>query len=459
MAFFTTEDIVEATKGRLIRRGRADGCRGVSTDTRTIQQGELFVPLTGEHFDGHRFIPQAVQKGASAVVASETLPEGTPLEGLSVIEVEDTLQALEDLARFHRQRFSIPVVAVTGSNGKTTTKDMISAVLGTKYRVCHTEKNFNTEIGLSWTILNLKQDDEVCVTEMGMRGLGQIAELCRIACPTIGVVTNVGTAHIGILGSQKNIQKAKEELVQSLPPSGVAVLNGDDPLVREMADRFGGQVCFYGLEENWPVSATGIHAEGGTVDFQCRCFGDSFAVHLPVPGIHNVYDALAAIAVGHQLGVPQAMMQEALARFAPQGDSQKIETIGGALVLNDCYNANPLSMDMAFRAFSQLPGYRHILVLGDMLELGTYAEEMHREMGRKAAAFHFDEMVTVGTMARWLADEARKAGMNRVVSFDDCQAVGAYLRSIVHDGDAVLIKGSHAMHMETIPDFWKGASN
>lgn len=456
MASFTIEEILQATGGTLLRQGTAKICSGVSTDTRTLAPGELFLPLSGERFNGHRFLRKAAEQGAAAVLLSEReWLEDLP-EPLTAIAVDDTLAALEGLARFHRLRFAIPVVAVTGSNGKTTTKDMIASVLKTVYHVCHTKKNFNNEIGLSQTLLSLTDEDEVCVVEMGMRGLGQIAELCRTACPTIGVVTNVGTSHIGLLGSQDNIACAKAELIEALPADGTAILNEDDPRVRAMGGRFAGRVVSYGAAEGKDVSAEDIREEPDAMDFLCRAFGGTFPVRLPLIGIHNVYDALAAAAAGRVLDVPPEQIRTALESFRPQGDSQKMESIGGASVLNDAYNANPLSMDMAFRALRQLPGRRHLLVLGDMLELGAYAEALHRETGEKAASYGFDEMITVGPLARQMAEAAKAAGLPKIVCFEDCRSAAEYLKQEVRPGDAVLIKGSHAMHLETIPGLWRG---
>lgn len=456
MASFTIGEVLKAVGGVLVRRGNAGLCRGVSTDTRTLEEGNLFIPLSGEHFDGHRFLSSAAEKGAAAVVVSNREAADNLPPAVTVIAAGDTLRALEDLARFHRQRFSVPVVAVTGSNGKTTTKDMISAVLKTTYRVCHTKKNFNNEIGLSQTLLSLTEDDEVCVVEMGMRGLGQIAELCRIACPTLGVVTNVGTSHIGILGSRENIARAKGELIDALPVGGTAILNEDDDFVRAMGDRYAGRVVSYGVAHGKDARAEHVEQLPEAMDFQCSLFGETFPVHLPMIGIHNVYDALAAAAAGRVLGVSAERIRQALECFRPQGDSQKIETVGGVRVLNDSYNANPLSMEMAFRAFAQMEGRRHILVLGDMLELGRYEEEFHRDMGRRAAEMGFDAMITVGPLAKLMADAARQAGMADTVSFSDCRSAAAYIRTYAEAGDAVLIKGSHAMHLETIPGLWRG---
>lgn len=455
MAAFTINEILEATGGDLIRPGAARSCSGVSTDTRSLREGDLFIPLAGENFDGHRFLAAAAAGGASAVLtsrrdAAEIVPEGT-----AVIFVGNTLTALEELARFHRLRFDIPVVAVTGSNGKTTTKDMVSAILKKKYRVCHTKKNFNNEIGLSHTLLSLTEEDQVCVTEMGMRGFGQIAELCRTALPSLGIVTNVGTSHIGILGSRENIAKAKSELIKALPKDGTAVLNEDDDFVRAMGDSFSGRVISYGVLRQKDVYAEQIKFRPEGTDFRCVIGEEAEDVHLKLFGIHNVYDALAAAAAGRFLGVPFSLIKETLEEFTPQGDSQKLRRIRGALVLDDSYNANPLSLEMAFRALLQLPGKRHILVVGDMLELGQYAEELHRSMGKKAAELGFDLMISVGGLGRLMAEEAAAGGME-TVCLSSAEEAADYLKGHCGEGDAVLIKASHAMHLDKIADLWRG---
>lgn len=458
MAAFTLKEVLDAVRGELLQRGEHASCSGVSTDTRTIQEGNLFIPLIGENFNGHHFLNQAAAKGASMVILSEKEWVGSLPSSVTVVLVNDTKQALERIAAFHRMRFSIPVVAVTGSNGKTTTKDMITAVLKTTFQVCHTRKNFNNEIGLSQTLLGLTDKDQVCVVEMGMRGMGQIAELCRIAHPTIGIVTNVGTSHIGLLGSRANIAKAKGELIEALPAEGVAVLNGDDDFAADMVKSCKGQNLTYGLSDRFDMYGSELHFLPDMTSFICHSPDDNFPVHLQLLGIHNVYDALAAAAVGHLLHVPNGQIGHALSAFVSQSDSQKLISVQGAAVLDDSYNANPLSVEMAMRALQQIPGKRHILVLGDMLELGCFEEALHRGIGKKAAAMGFDALITVGTLSRFTSEAAKQCGMDVVVSFDDCQSAAVYLKNHVRPGDAVLIKGSHAMHMETIPRLWRGAT-
>lgn len=454
MASFTVEEILQATGGAILRKGSALRCGGVSTDTRTIREGDLFIPLSGENFNGHKFLKDAAEKGASMLLLSETEWLSSIPGDVTVIQTADPKLALEKLASFHRLRFHLPVIAVTGSNGKTTTKDMITAVLREALTVCHTEKNFNNEIGLSQTLLRLTEKDEACVVEMGMRGLGQIRELCEIAHPTIGVVTNVGTSHIGLLGSRENIGKAKAELVEALPPEGTAVLNEDDPLVSAMAGLSAGSVISFGIGSGRDVYADEVAFHPDGTSFVCHEGNHSFPVGLRLLGIHNVYDALAAAAVGRLLGVPPEKQKEALESFVSQSASQRILHVAGVTVLDDSYNANPLSVEMAMRALLQIQGNHHILVLGDMLELGRFAEELHRSVGERAAEMHFDRLITVGPLSRITAEAARRGGIS-AESYDSCEEAAQRLKETALPGDAVLIKGSHAMHMETIPGLWR----
>ena len=456
MASFTIEEIRKATKGNVLRVGLKSFVTGVSTDTRTIQDGELFIALKGDNFDGHAFLSKACDEGSVAVVISDAQVAEQVSPEVSVILVENTKQALEDLAHFHRMRFHIPVVGVTGSNGKTTTKDMISALLSTKYEVCATKKNFNNEIGLSMTLLSMTEKTEVCVVEMGMRGFGQIAELCQIASPTIGVVTNVGTSHIGILGSQANIAKAKSELIHALPPDGIAVLNGDDPYVRAMGDTFSGRVMTYGMNGHYTVTGEDIHYEPDQTRFSCKIFDEVFKVKMGLLGPHNVYDALAAITVGRLLGIDNRKMQHALSSFKPIGQRQVVLDVHGISILDDSYNANPLSMEMAFRSLKQLPGKHHYLVLGDMGELGAFENTLHEETGEKAAVIGFDGLITVGPLSTYLARGATKGGMEHVTTTATCQEAAEKLAMLAKPGDIVLIKGSHYMHMESIPMLLRG---
>ena len=457
MASFTLTEICRATGGRLVQRGTYDHCRGVTSDTRTAGPGQLFIPLRGETYDGHQFLNAAVKKGVAAVV-SEPGKYGHVSAAVSVIEVNDTLKALQDLAHFHRMRFSIPVIAVTGSNGKTTTKDMTAAVLSTKFKVRKTEKNHNNEIGLSQTLLALDGTDEACVVEMGMRGFGQIAQLAAVAAPTIGIVTNVSATHIGLLGSLENIAKAKSELISSLSPEDVAILNEDDPYVRKMVSCTGGRVIGYGIEGSHTVQAAQIQYEPDRTRFVCCCFDEIFHVTLHTLGVHNVYNALAAIAAARIAGVPENRMQKGLAEFVPADQRQKITEFKGAHILDDSYNANPLSMEMAFRSLKQMEGKKRIAVLGDMLELGSHENELHYATGKKAAECGMDELVTLGPLSACTARGGRDGGIKKVTECKSCEEIVQYLDTHAQPGDLILIKGSHGMKMENIMEMWERKS-
>lgn len=456
MASFTIEEIERACGAQLLKRGREPSMDGVSTDTRTIETGNLFLALKGENFDGHAFLKKACEKGASGVILSDASFAADLPSDVSAFLVKDTKQALEDLSHFHRMRFHVPVIGITGSNGKTTTKDMTTALLSSRFHVCATQKNFNNEIGLSMTLLSMTKETEVCVVEMGMRGFGQIAELCAIASPTIGIVTNVGTSHIGILGSQENIAKAKAELIEALPKDGTAILNGDDPFVKAMGDSFEGRVISYGLAGRYTVRGTEVRYEASQIQFICTSFDEAFRVKLHLLGVHNVYDALAAIAAARVLGVDSRKIQRAFADFHPIGQRQTLLTIAGISVMDDSYNANPLSMEMAFGSLKQIPASHHYLVLGDMGELGEMEEALHQETGKKAAAMGFDGLITVGPLSRHLASAAKEGGMTSVFSYETCEEAAEKLASLAKAGDAVLVKGSHYMHMEKVPMLLRG---
>lgn len=449
MASFTIKEVQQASGAEILHTGAHESFDGISTDTRTIREGNLFIALSGENFDGHRFVRQAVEKGAYGVVVSRADAANDLPESVSVFLVKDTKKALEGCARFHRLRFNIPVIGVTGSNGKTTTKDMISAVLGTTYSVCRTVANHNNEIGMCQTLLSLKKEHGACVVEMGMRGFGQIEELCTFARPTIGVVTNVGTSHIGILGSQDNIAKAKGELVEALGSEGTAILNGDDARVLAMKDRFTGKTVTYGLHRE-DVCAEHVEYKPDRTEFDCNTPSGTFHVTLFVLGMHNVYDAMAAIATGEVCGVSHDRMKQALADYRGASQRQAITTLGGVRIMDDSYNANPLSMEMAFRSLMQMEAKRRILVLGDMLELGDDEERYHYETGAKAGDMHVDAVITVGPLGRCIANGARDHGVPHVESFDTTEQAAGALKKYMQDGDLILLKASHSMHMDNI---------
>ena len=455
MAAFTLQEVEKATGGRLLYPVVDDSVFSqVETDTRAITEGALFVALKGETFDGHDYVLQAKERGAAGAVVAEDRPEYKQ-EGFAVVIVTDTRKAYQDLARFHRRRFSIPVIAVTGSVGKTSTRSMIAAVLSQKYRVLQTEKNFNNEIGLPKTLLQLTPEHEACVVEMGMRGLGQIAELAAIAETDIGVVTNVGKSHIELLGSQDNIARAKSELVRALSEDGVAILNQDDSYVAAMADLCRGKVVGYGIESNAAIRASRVVCSEKGLRFACRCFDQVMDIHMPLIGSHNVYNALAAIAVGRVLGLTEHQLQKGLSEYRGMPMRQELIHLGEYTFINDAYNANPASMSEALKSLALLTKGRKIAVLGGMLELGDWTVREHEKIGAEAAELGLDALITMGSPASYIADAARKNGLGAVYTAQDHAGAADCLRQIIQPGDTVLLKGSRGFAMEKILPYFE----
>jgi UDP-N-acetylmuramoyl-tripeptide--D-alanyl-D-alanine ligase len=453
MAQFTAEELRQATGGELRQGAGPTPVFGVSTDSRNVQVGEVFVALVGEAFDGHNYVAECLAKGAVGVIVSRSLDIEIPKDAF-VLEVENTLHALQDIACFHRSRFSVPVIGITGSNGKTTTKDLIAAVLSQRFITLKTQANFNNEIGLPKTLLGLTTEHEAAVVEMGMRGLGEIRELAAIALPTMAVVTNVSETHIELLRSIENIAKAKAELVEALDEQGVAFLNGDDIFVRNMASRCKGKVIYYGSSAGCDVRAVDIEILGDAGTKAKVIAGDrELIVTVPVPGRHNVVNAMAAVAVGLTLGLSTEEIQNGISQFAPSAMRMDIKHMKqGYKLINDVYNASPLSMRAAIDTLCDIAEGRKIAVLGDMLELGEISETAHREIGRYAARQGVTALLTFGTQAYYMVEGALevKPHPNYVENFQDMAKLSARLREIAKPGDTVLIKGSRGMRMERV---------
>ncbi|MDN5276373.1 MAG: UDP-N-acetylmuramoyl-tripeptide--D-alanyl-D-alanine ligase [Clostridiales bacterium] len=446
------QEVLEATNGTLIK-GQAKGLiAGVSTDSRTIKQGELFVSLIGDRFDGHDFIPQAAEKGAKAVLVQRALDQ-LP-EGMSVIKVDNTLAALQRFAGYYRKKFNIPVVAVTGSTGKTTTKDMIHCVLSARYNVLKTEGNLNNEIGLPLTLFRIQRHHEIAVVEMGMSGFGEIHRMAEAALPCVGVITNIGVSHIEKLGSRENILKAKLEIFDYFPGNGVAVLNGDDDMLWGVKERFSFGIRYFGTRQAIDFRAVDISTAGQSgVKFKLISDNEERPFELSLPGRHNVYNSLAAIAVGRLFGISFQEMREALRDFKTGNMRLNIfETREGVVVIDDVYNASPDSMKAALSVLRDMPAARRIAVLGDMLELGDYAEEGHRQVGRAVVENKVDLLITRGQNSRWIGMEAQAAGMpSSSIYHCECNKdVINLLSTIVHSGDTILVKGSRGMRMEEV---------
>lgn len=447
MAKFLLKEVLSATGGNSSGDPMIS-FNSISTDTRTIQPGSLFIALLGEKFDGHHYIEDAVKNGAVGVIISRkdiTVPNGT-----IDITVADTKRAFQDLARFHRQRFSVPLIAITGSNGKTTTKDMTAAVLSSRLSVLKTLANFNNEIGLPQTLLNLRSDHQAAVVEMGMRGKGEIQVLADIALPTIGVVTTVSETHIELLGSVENIADAKAELVSSIPDSGTVILNGDNILVREMAKKTHAKIVFFGMNDA-DITATDIVQTEAGISFDCCWKTQRFRVNLATFGRHNIYNALAAIAVGRELGLTPNEICSGIALFAADDMRMHVQTIGKYRVINDAYNASPLSMAAAIDVLKDIGTGRTVAVLGDMLELGDLAPEAHRKIGEKLVDRHIDLVLTVGRLSEYIIQTTQTAGIP-AIACNNHEAARQALRELLQPGDTVLLKGSRGMKMEQLLD-------
>jgi UDP-N-acetylmuramoyl-tripeptide--D-alanyl-D-alanine ligase len=427
---------------------------GISTDTRSLEPGALFVAIAGEHFDGHRFVDEAVARGARALLVSREIaaPGDT-----GVIRVADTVEALGALARARRERFAGPVVAVTGSNGKTTTREMCSAILeAAGHRVHRSPGNFNNEIGLPLSILGLEDHDTALVVELGMNHPGEIDRLGAIASPSVGAITQVAPAHLGPVGSIDAIATAKGELLERIRPDGVAVLNADDGRVMAQRSRFAGRALTFGASERADVRALGIETGGCVTRFRLQAAGRRTEVSLAAPGRHQVWNALCAAAAAWGAGVSEAELGETaragLERFRPvSGRLVSRMTPSGVHVLDDTYNANPVSVEAALRALDEIAGAaRRVAILGDMLELGPEAVALHEQTGEVAARSGVDVLIGVGELSRHTAAAADREGVAEVASVPDAAAASELAATIVHAGDAVLVKGSRGMRLESV---------
>jgi UDP-N-acetylmuramoyl-tripeptide--D-alanyl-D-alanine ligase len=449
---FTVGEIAAATGGRILSGDLLTPVFGFAYDSRKVAAGDCFVAMPGDRFDGHQFVAGAFAAGAVAALVGRAVEA----EGGALIRVEDSLLALGVLGNAHRRRFSLPVVGVTGSVGKTTTKEMIAAALSPALRVFRSTGNLNSEVGLPVTLMALDESHEAAVLEMGMRGLGEIAYLASIAGQTIGVVTNVGTSHLELLGTRENIALAKSELVRTLPPGGVAVLNWDDERVRAMAAVAPGPVWYYGFGaaesgSERVVTVRNLRRDGDAGQrFTLQTPAGAQEVSLPAPGRHLVQNAMAAAAVAIHLGIRPAQVAAGLASYEPAGSRMRVITRQGVRIIDDTYNAAPDSTVAALRVMRELAGQgRCIAVLASMFELGEAAAEGHRLVGVEAAR-QADVVIAVGDLAEGIARGARDAGGARVHHVSAKDGAAALLTGTVRSGDTVLVKGSRGMAMEEI---------
>ncbi|MFS1513474.1 UDP-N-acetylmuramoyl-tripeptide--D-alanyl-D-alanine ligase [Chengkuizengella sp. SCS-71B] len=431
--------------------------QGVSTDSRNINQGSLFIPLVGENFDGHLFVEEAFNKGAAASLWQkdhESPPDHVPL-----IFVDDTLLALQELAKQYMKQVEARVIAITGSNGKTTTKDMIAAILSTTYKVHKTEGNFNNQIGLPLTLLQMKEDTQFAVLEMGMSGRGEIDLLSKLAEPDIAIITNIGEAHLLQLGSREEIAKAKLEIINGLKQDGLFIYPGDEPLLENISE-LGYNLppstkrIRFGKKESNEIYPTFIKMEQDGVYFGLNQSPPK-GYYIPLIGRHNVMNAIAAIAVSELLAIKKEDIIKGLKHLKVSSmRTQKIRTNSGFVIINDAYNSSPNALKAAIEMLEELEGYHHkMIVLGDMLELGENERELHQDIGRRLDPHKIDYVFTYGDLAEEVAFEAQNHYLpDHVKSFKNKEKLLKELLTIVTEKDVILIKGSRGMKLEDIVD-------
>ena len=421
--------------------------QGVSTDSRKIQKGELFVAIRGDRFDGHDFVKQALDRGAvAAVVDRAWLARESGRKGLPLLVAEDTLQALKALARFHRQHFDLPVLALTGTVGKTTAKELIAAVLVRAFRVLKNESSFNNAVGVSLTLFRLSSEHEVAVAEIGTNHPGEIYDLTDVVQPTVGLLLNVGRGHLEFFGDVQGVLREKLDLARWLSEHGrgPVFVNADDPLLAS-SSFFGVETVTFGQVEEADVRVRLAGVEEGRA---VVAFGGQ-RVRLGVPGVHHLTNAAAAVAVGQYFGVPEGEIAAALAETQPADHRGQISRVAGVTLVDETYNCNPESARAALELLRTLPADRRVAVLGDMLELGSVAEQEHKALGRDLKEYDVDLLFAFGPLSASTAEAAEEAGVP-AAHFDDKSALAQALLEFLQPGDAVLFKGSRGMRMEEV---------
>lgn len=452
MPAFTVQDVVRATQGALVTGDLSVPVTGVSIDSRTLIVGDAFFAIVGHRLDGHAFLGEAAGRGAACIIV-HALPDDVPAN-VPTILVEDTTRALGRLAASHRAKFPVPVVAITGSIGKTTAKELTAAVMATRFNVLKPASSFNNQWGLPLTLLRLTSEHQAAVVELGTNQRGEIAALAAIASPTVGVVTVVAPVHTEFLGSIDGVREEKAALVRALGADGIAVLNADDARVASMARDCAGRVVTYGVAPTATVRAVGEVIDGETgLRFALEVAGRRVPVALTLGGRHNVTNALAAAAVGVALKLDLEDVARGLGEARAAARRGQWVVAGDVTILDDTYNASPTSVRAALQMLSaRRRGRRAVVVLGDMLELGAMTDEAHREMGREVAALPADEFVGIGRAAALAVEAARTAGIAEAYhakSYDDAVA---HLVKRLAPGDVVLVKGSRGMRMERVVD-------
>lgn len=450
MKNMTLRRMAQACGGRLIGNEQEWDQEAVSliTDSRKAEAGCIFAAIPGARVDGHQFIPSVLEQGALGVICEQEPEEGA--KG-NYLVVDSTLEALKCLAQYYLEQLKIPVVGITGSVGKTSTKEMIAAVLAQKYRVLKTLGNFNNELGLPLTIFRLREEDEIAVLEMGISDFGEMHRLAKIAKPDTCVITNIGQCHLEFLGDRDGVLRAKSEIFDFLDADGYIVLNGDDDKLETVKEVKGIQPVFFGLDKDSDIYADHIEKKGlEGVACQIHGGGHTFDALIPIPGLHMVYNALAGTAVGLHYGLTPEQIRAGIESLQPVSGRFHIIHSSRCTIIDDCYNANPVSMKASLGVLQDGIG-RKVAILGDMAELGPQEKEMHRQVGEYAATLDIDECICVGPLCAHLAEGIRSANTKmRVICMENLQELLRQLENMIKEGDTVLVKASHCMHFEKI---------
>lgn len=462
-----TQDCLNALEGQLLQGDLTFPFRGVSINSRTVAKGELFVCIKGDQFNGHDFLADAIEKKVGGIILSD--PEKLHSRSVRseeepfVIHVQDTIKALQDLAAFQRKRFPIQIVAVTGTNGKSTTKEMIASILETKFKTLKTQGNLNNHIGLPLTLLKREPSHEMGVLELGMSAAGEIKRLAEIARPDIGVITNISEGHLVQLKSLKDIQSAKGELFDALTKGSTAIVNADDPLVLELARSLRAKTVTFGIDQPADVRASEIESQDNLgFQFKVSLFNQTLSVRLPYIGYCNIYNALAALATGYALGIKEDAMTRGLENY--QRMSQRNEQIRheGIDLINDAYNANPRSMTEAIKTLDNFRTQgRRIFVIGDMLELGDRSIAAHRKLGEEIAVSKTNILVALGELASLTAKSAQALAGEKIqiLKLTSHQEAAEFLTQETVSGDCVMVKGSRGASMEKVLQIFMESKN
>jgi UDP-N-acetylmuramoyl-tripeptide--D-alanyl-D-alanine ligase len=446
------KDILKCTNGKLIVGNENDICEEFSKDTRIIKENDTYIGIKGENFDGNKFWKDALDKGAKTVIVENTEFSKKDIESYknkNIILVENTLEALYKIAKYKRSLYNIPVIAITGSVGKTSTKDIIANVVGQKYKTLKTEGNNNNNIGLPLTILKLK-NHEALVIEMGMNHFGEISLLTNIAKPTISVITNIGTSHIGNLGSRENILKAKLEILEGME-NPILVINNDNDLLSDWNNSKKDsniKTYTYGIENNSDIMAKNINIKDDGSEFDCESKKEKIHINVPVSGNHFVYNAMCATLIGKILNIENDKIQKGIKEFEltkKRMDVLKIEN--NITIINDSYNASYESMKASIEYLSKINGKRKIAVLGDMFELGKYSEELHKKVGEEIVKNNIDVLICCGNNSKYIIEKATELGMNinNVYYLNNIDEVVEKLKQILKEDDFILVKASNGM--------------